>query len=106
MLDEHAFQLERGNLIVGRLEHIVGAADVGDVTVGVAAGHVARVVVAGSGDPVVAVVVAEIPGHEIHRSRIQSQTDLALAGGLPADGVDDLHRNTGQRSAHRTGLDR
>ena len=36
VLDQRALQLERADAVVGRLEHVVGAADVGDVAVGVA----------------------------------------------------------------------
>ena len=46
VLDQHALELERRDAVVRRLEHVVGAADVGDVALGVAAGDVARVVVA------------------------------------------------------------
>ena len=46
VLDQRAFQLERADAVVGRLEHVVGAADEGDVAVGVAHRDVAGVVVA------------------------------------------------------------
>jgi hypothetical protein len=36
VLDQHRLQLERADLVVAGLEHVVGAADVGDVAVGVA----------------------------------------------------------------------
>ena len=39
VLDQHALQLERADAVVGGLEHVVGAADVGDVAVGVAHGR-------------------------------------------------------------------
>ena len=46
VLDQHALQLERRDPVVGGLEHVVGAPDVGDVAVGVARADVAGVVVA------------------------------------------------------------
>ena len=46
VLDERALQLERADAVVRALEDVVGAADVGDVAVGVPLGDVARVVVA------------------------------------------------------------
>ena len=46
VLDQRALQLERADAVVGGLEHVVGATDVGDVAVGVARRHVAGVVVA------------------------------------------------------------
>ena len=45
MLDQHAFKLERAQTIVARFEHVVGAADEGDVAVGVARGDVAGLVI-------------------------------------------------------------
>ena len=44
VLDEHRLELERADLVVARLEDVVGAADVGDVAVGVHRGDVTRVV--------------------------------------------------------------
>ena len=44
VLDQHALQLERADAVVGRFEHVVGAADIGQVAVGVAAGDVAGAV--------------------------------------------------------------
>ena len=41
MLDQRAFQLERADAVVGRFEHIVGAADIGQIAVVVDAGDIA-----------------------------------------------------------------
>src|SRR5674476_1281649 len=46
VLQQDRLQLERRDLVVGRLEHVVGAADVRDVAVCVSGGDVASVVVA------------------------------------------------------------
>jgi hypothetical protein len=46
MLDQHALQFERADAVVARLEHVVVAADVEVIAVGVDAGGVAGVVMA------------------------------------------------------------
>ena len=54
-----------GDLVVARLEHVVGAADVGDVAVGVPLGHVAGVVVAAVHGLLLPSRVAEVAGHQV-----------------------------------------
>ena len=44
VLDQRAFQLERADPVVGGFEHVVGAADIGEIAVGVAHRHIAGAV--------------------------------------------------------------
>src|SRR3954467_7080153 len=67
VLDEHALQLEWANLVVAGLEDVVGAPDVSDVALGVAARDVAGVVVAAGHGLVVALAVALVARHQAQR---------------------------------------
>src|SRR6185437_12408941 len=89
----------------GRLEYVVGAADVGEVAVVVAGGHVAGVVVATAHRLGVPLGVAPVAGHQPQRAVRQVQADLALGRWLAGDGVDEDHGVTGQGAAHRAKLD-
>jgi hypothetical protein len=104
MLNEHTVQFEWEILVIGSLEGIIGASDECEKPIGVSARNIAGVVVPGGGDLVVAVVVAQVAGQQIHRSGIEPQADLAFAGRLPADGVDDLNRGTGRGRPIEPGL--
>ena len=106
MLDEHALEFERRHLVVRRLEHVVGAADVGDVAVFVAAGDVAGVVVPTGHHGGVALRVTEVPGHQVQRRLGQVQADLALVGRLTGERVDQHHRHPRHGPAHRARLHR
>ena len=105
MLDQHAFQLEGADAVVGRLEHVVGAAHVGDVAVGVARGDVARVVRGVAHRFGGALGAVDVAVHQAQRPGRERQADLALVAGLPVH-VHQHHLVAGQGPAHRSGLDR
>ena len=110
MLDEHGLELERTDLVVAGLEHVVGAPDERDVAVAVHGGDVAGVVVA-AGHRIGVARRVLVPGHQRQRPALAAgrevQADLPFAVGRPAgQRVDEHHRHPGQRSAHRRGLDR
>ena len=76
MLDQCAFQLERADAVVRGFEHVVAAADIGDVAVGVTGGDVA-------------LQAFETPGHTMgHSSFIikSGNASLFLTG-------DTVHHN-------------
>ena len=80
VLQQRALQLEGRDLVVGRLEDVVGAADVGDVAVRVARADVAGAVVAAGHRLRRALRVAVVAGHQADRGRRrQVEGDLALA---------------------------
>ncbi len=104
MLEEYRLQLERTDLVVAGLEHIVGTADVGDVPVGVDAGHVTRVVVTPGHRLRVALGIVPVPGHQRQRLAREVQADLALARlcqPAPAGRVHQHHWNAWKGPAHR-----
>ena len=104
MLDHHAFQFERADAVVGRLEYVVIAADIKVVAVGVALGDVAGMVVAAAHGVRRLAVVAFIAQHQALRRCSEVDADLALRRRLAIDieQRDDVAR---QRPAHGAGLD-
>ena len=70
VLDDHAFEFERADAIVGGLEHVIGAANVGDVAVLVDAGNVAGTVVAVAHDFSGLFGVAGVADHEADRALV------------------------------------
>ena len=105
MFDQAAFQLERADAVVAGLEHVIGAADKGDVAVGVARGGVAGAVAALAhdfGGLLGAVFVAD---HQAERAQRQVQRQLALGRRVVVD-VEQHDLIARQRAAHGAGLDR
>ena len=106
VLDEDALELERADLVVGGLEDVVGATDVGEIAVLVARGDVTGVEVAARGCLGVALRIGEVSGHQVRRVLCQIHADLALVGLLSGDRVDEHDRAAGKRPAHRAVFDR
>src|SRR5680860_636926 len=109
VLDEHALELERADLVVRGLEDVVGASDVGDVPLVVDGGDVAGVVPAARHRVGVPGLVSLVAGHQGERlvpTTREVQADLALAGlhTVAGDGGDDRDRAAGARTAHRSRL--
>ncbi len=106
MLQQGALQLERADLVVGGLEDVVGAPDVGEVPVGVAGGDVAgpvQPVRHGLGG---ARRVVPVAGHHPGRPYTQVHAQLTLVGGLLAgDRVQQDDLVARRRPAHGAGLD-
>ena len=100
VLDEHALEFERADLVVGCLEHVVGAADVGQVPVGIPRRDVAGVEVAALRGLGVALGVADVPGHQVGGLLREVDADLAFVGLHPGDGVDEHDRAAGQGATH------
>jgi hypothetical protein len=67
VLDEDRLDLERADLVVARLEDVVGAADEGDVALGVDRRDVTRVVQTAGHRIGVALRITLVTGHERHR---------------------------------------
>ena len=84
VLDEHALELERADPVVGRLEDVVGAPDVGDVAVGVALGDVAGVVVAVAHHVGGALRIVEVADHQAERPARQVEAISPSSAGLPS----------------------
>src|SRR6266536_2359067 len=103
VLDERALQLERADAVVGALEDVVPAPDVGDVPLVVPRGDVAGPVVAAARRVLRQRRVVEIAGHEPHGARLERERDLAL-GGLLAARVEERDPEAGHGAAHRAGL--
>ena len=104
MLDQHAFELERADAVVGRLEHVVGAADEGEIAVVVDEHHVAAAIVIAVGARQLA-VVALIALHQAGRTvGAEHQRHLALFRRMPVGILDD-DAIARQRPAHRADLD-
>ena len=103
MLDHHAFQLERADAVVRGFEDVVGAADIGEIAVGVAHRHVAGAVAVARQRLDVAVVVL-VALHQPERPGVEREADLALVPVL-AVGIAEPDRVARQRPAHRSRLD-
>src|SRR5579863_609959 len=106
VLDQHALDLERADLVVRRLEDVVGPADERDVAVVVSPRHVAAVVVAVGHRPGVSAPVA---GHQAPRAVRQVETDLSFPRAFDegaARDVDERDRDARERPAHGAGLER
>ena len=105
MLDQHAFQLEGRDAVVGRFEHIIGAADIGEVAVRIAVGDVAGAVDV-AGHRFDAAVIALVAAHQAGWAGIaQRQAERAFLGVL-IFGVQQAKMIAGHGHAHRAGLDR
>ena len=102
MFDEHAFELEGGESVVAGLEHIVGAADIGDEAVLVAGGYVSRVVDAAFEGFCGLLRVAPISGGQADGTGIEAQADLTLVAFLTGRWIDEHDVESGQSLAHRT----
>ncbi|MNV46891.1 hypothetical protein D3C71_1387380 [compost metagenome] len=99
VLDQRAFQLEGADAVVGSLEHVVGAADEGDVALFVDLRGVAGAVVAVAhhfGGLFRAVLVAQ---HQAERAHIQRQGHFAFVT-RHAIRVEHGHPVARQRTAH------
>ena len=94
MLDQHALELEGADLVVGRLEDVVGAADVGEVAVLVAGRDVTGVEVSTGGCLGVSLGIGDVSGHQVRRVLRQVDADLALVGLLPGHRVDERRSGT------------
>ena len=105
MLDHHAFQLERADAVVRRLEHVVIAADVKVIAVGVAESNVAGVVIAVAHGIGGFGLVALVAQHQALRRLGQVDADFAFVRRLAVD-VEQLDPVARQRPAHGAGLDR
>ena len=103
MLDQHAFQLEGADAVVGSLEDIIGTADVGDVAIGVAGGDVAGMVPALAEGGRVSGFFAGVTEHQAAGAGGEIDRDFTLAGGAAA-GIQDFDAVAGQRPAHGPGL--
>ena len=105
MLDQRALELEGADPVARGLEHVVGAADIGDVAVGVARADVAGVVEAVAHRLGGLLGVVGIALHQRHRPPRQVDAELAFVAGL-AVRIEQHHRVARQRLAHRARLDR
>ena len=104
VLDQAAFQLERADAVVAGLEHVVGAADEGDVAVGVARGGVAGAVAAVAHHFRGLLGAVLVGLHQAQRAHRQVQRHLALVGRMFVD-VEQHHLVAGKRAPHAAGLD-
>ncbi len=77
VLDQHALELEGRDAVVGRLEHVVGAADVDEGALGVPRRHVAGAVGDGAERREAAVILL-VALHQPRRRRVEQDRDLAL----------------------------
>ena len=105
VLDQRALQFERADAVVGSLEHVVGAADEGDVAVGITRRDIAGVVVAVVHRLGVLRGAFLVAGHQAERALAQVDADLAFVG-LAAVCVEQRDAVAGQRPAHRARLER
>ena len=109
VLDEHALEFERTDPVVTRFEDVVGATDVGDVAVLVAAGDVAGVVATTGEGPLVQLVIRTGPrvvaGHHADRTFGRARhADLTVVTDHIGDRVDQLDSVPGNGATHRPGL--
>src|SRR4051812_40236744 len=104
MLHQRALQLEWADPVVGALEHVVRAADVGDVAVLVSPGDVAGVIPAAAERLGGTGLVVEVAGHEAEGPWVERQRDLAFVRLLPriVEQSDAIPR---ERPSHRAGLE-
>ena len=77
VLDQHGFQFEGRDAVVACLEHVIGAADIGEVAVGVAAGDVAGAVYL-AGDRFDGAIVELVAAHQAGRAVRERDGDFAL----------------------------
>jgi hypothetical protein len=99
VLDQHALQLERADPVLRRLEDVVGAADVGEVAVGIANGDVAGAVVAVGRRIRGLLPVVLVAQHQPRGARIDGERDLPL-GRFVAVGVEQGDAVARQRPAY------
>ena len=104
MLDQHAFQLEGADPVVRRLEHVVGAADIGEVTLCIARGDVAGAIDRARERRDRAVILL-VTLHQRRGTVREVDADLAFLGILVV-GIEQPDLVAGQGAAHRAGLDR
>ncbi len=103
MLEQRALHLEGRHLVVGGLEHVVGATDERQLAVGVTDGDVAGVEEAVAHRRRRAIGVAQVLGHQVDGPLGQVQADLALVARFAGDGVEQRDGDAGQRLAHGSG---
>src|SRR5271170_169790 len=99
VLDQRALEFEGTEAIIVRFEHVVGAADKGDVAGSVARGDVAGSVIVALERAQAAVVVL-IALHQTYRPGRERDRDLAMIG-LEPFGVEERDAITRQRAPHR-----
>ena len=104
VLDQDALELEGADPIVRRLEHVVGAADEGDVALGVASGDIARPVMAAGHYSRASLRIVLIAGHQAMRPLAEIDRDLPLVA-VSALGVEESDAIAGQRPADVPGLE-
>ena len=104
MFEQHAFQFERADAVVGRFEDVVGTADEGEIALVIGEHHVAAAIEIAIGAAELA-VVALIALHQAGGPvGAEHQRHLAFLGDV-AVAVGDLHAIARQRTAHRADLD-
>jgi hypothetical protein len=104
ILDQRALQFERTQAIIGTLEDVVGAADIGEVTIGIAVRHVAGSVVTSGKRLRGALIVVHIANHQADGLGIGDDRDLAVIG-LLALGIEQNHAVPRRGLAHGAGFD-
>ncbi|EGJ73920.1 putative acetyl-CoA synthetase [Streptomyces sp. Tu6071] len=106
VFEQRALQLEGADLVVARLEDVVGAAHVGEVAVLVPGADVARPVVPAGRRRGGAFLVAVVAAHEADGAGREVEADLALGGARCAGhGVEEFDREAGAGAAHGAGLE-
>ena len=104
VFDQDAFQFERADAVVRRLEDVVGTADVGDVTVGIDRGRVTGVIETITHHLGRFLGVVVVGDHQSERTRRQGQTDFTFVTHLAVH-IDQAHLVAGHRPSHRAELD-
>src|SRR5271165_3534617 len=80
MLDQSALQLERAEAVIGTLEDVVSAADVGKVPISIAVRHIAGAVVSSGKTLCGALFVIHVTDHQAGGPGIDRDRDLAVIG--------------------------
>ena len=98
VFDQRAFQFERADAVAAGFEDVVGAADIGEIAIGVAGGDVAGAV-EGALDGLKAATVLLVALHERGGGRVEREADDALFS-LVMIGVEQADAVAGQGAAH------
>jgi len=102
VFDQRAFQFERADAVIGGFEHVVGAADIGVVTIGIAPGDVAGAIGVRA-ERRERTVVALVPAHQPGRRRIECDAHFAFLDIAPVL-VQQANAVAGRFLPHRAGL--
>jgi hypothetical protein len=100
VFDQDALQLEGADAVIRALEHIVAAADVVEIAVGIADRLVAGSVVTTRGRSRSSFRIVYIPDHQPARAWRQVKSDFPFAR-FAAGAVEECHAITREWSAHR-----